>query len=380
MKKFFKLLTTRLLVCTVACAAAGAARGQQAPPPKGLSSDMGVPELILVSPSAKETQVGQPLLNVRVTAASVTPEVEVRYTLNNSDGVSANARKSYKNMPVEFQVKLALGLNQLTIIAVNEKGSSAPIILSVTYEARKRINDDLIFLGIGISRYRAAGMQASYAVSDVQQLGALFKTQEEGSVFDHVHPQYVMNEEATRAALIKGLSWVEDKADEPDDVALVYVSGLFGGESSLGGPYFLTFEHASDADSEINDVSVETILRRLSTVKGRVVLLLEHAGTAGKLDSYIAYKIVRSAPENIAVCMAFPEGASAGPARERGALAEALVAGLRGAADIDRDNSINLEELQNWLTQRSKAGGGFSVTCNSPAGWRPLPLFYAGTR
>jgi len=381
MNRISKLCAAGLKVCAALLVVAAQAVPQQAPPPQRQGADMGAPELLLLSPSEAVTKVSEPFFTVAVMAVSVVPAVSIRFKLSNSGEGWAESVSTSQNLPVTRRITLTRGENRLTMTASNVKGESEPTTRTIFYEPRMSKNDDLLFLGIGVSRYRERSLHLAFPARDAQELAALFGTQEKSGVFDNVNSLLVPDEKASRHELINAFRWLKDKAGEADDVALVYIAGHFARGARGGEYYFLSYEHRPDSDLEINDLSVETIMRLLAGVRGRVILLIEQGGGVGKSDEMLAHDVVRSAHERFAVCMASPGSeppVENAPPRERGFLAQAVIEGLRGPADRSGDGTVDVDELQNWLRSWGRSrpqARGISFSCSPNPSAKSFPIY-----
>jgi len=183
--------------------------------------------------------------------------------------------------------------------------------------------------------------------------------------------------EATRENIIKGLEWLGDKADEPEDVAFIFFEGRLSRDYT-GRFYLLASGHASGEDPEIRGVDLNTVMRTLARFPSRVVFIiagsLHGAARQGSLERTLA------ASPNVLVCTALTEeGESPGsPDGAHGLFASALFEGLNAKADANGDGFVLTDELMPWLSRRVREAtdGRLQVGCSTPEASQPLRLFF----
>lgn len=389
-------MNRRARLCAALLLAAGAvgapAAGRTGAPRAGLKGAAGVgaaqradtraPDIVLMSPQQDRTVVNEQQFTVKVMALSLTGRMEIKVTVANSQGVSAKTIPAAQKEIVRHEVTLAPGDNTLTVVASNEQASSKPLVRTLVYVPGERRQDDLVYLGIGISRYRQTGLSPSFADVDAEELARLFKQQEGGRAFDRVEPKVLKNEAATRAGIIEGLQWLADKADEPEDVALLFISGHIGRGPS-GQYYLLTYNHRGESDPEIHDLAFHEIMEMLSEVRGQVLLLIDgRARRSGKELVTLSYAFEADDKRRALVCFGSAEAGPAGAeetAWGHSAFTKALIDGLGGACDAPpKDGTVDTRELGICLSglAANLTKDRQRPTClAAPAGTGPVSLF-----
>jgi len=174
----------------------------------------------------------------------------------------------------------------------------------------------------------------------------------------------IVDRDATRANIIKGLTWL-DQATTQHDVAMLYLSG-HGWRDQTNDYYFLA------SDTHVKDIQAEGVLWSVFTKavgnvssRGRFVFLLDtcHAGgitgnvkTRDIVDSTALIKELSSV-EVGAVVLAAASGRHVALESSEwggGAFTNSLVSGLHGEADLDHDDVLTLKELDYFMSQRVK--------------------------
>lgn len=368
----------------VACAALVLSGAAEVAAQKPLAHDVGTirrdvaaPELFILSPREPQTVVAEEDFSVEAIATSLKSRLVIKMKLVNAAGTSEKIERVNQQQSVRFDLKLAQGENTVTIVAVNEEAasgvenSSNTLVRTITYTPRKSAQDDLLYLGVGVSNPR-----------DVEELAQLFKTQEAGRVFDRVDAQIIKEAEATRAGVIKGLRWIVDKADEPEDVGLVFLSGRVGRDQA--GEYYLFASNHSQAESdlEIYDVPFTTILRTLATARGRVLIFVDaSAPDADKSLATFSQRLADLGSGGLLICSttsnATPAPAASDTAKHN-TLADMVVEGLKGAGDANKDGFVDTLELRGWLNSRigMSSYGRQGLDCSAgSSGKAAFPIF-----
>ena len=214
-------------------------------------------------------------------------------------------------------------------------------------------------LAIGVSDYGAAArhLDLAYADQDARDVAAALRDSQ-GGLYARVLPSVLVNEEATRVAILSELNALAAamQAGGGQDVAVVLFSGH--GEMVDEDEFYL-LPHGVDASSA--DALVAAALPatqfhdRIAKVArhGRVILFLDACFSGGAtmpLDRSL--RAMLSAPNLSVFASASPRERSLERSDWRnGALSEALLAALR-EADEDHDGLIRISDLSRFLSER----------------------------
>lgn len=138
-------------------------------------------------------------------------------------------------------------------------------------------------LAIGVSKYEDPRINLRYADQDAESIAQIFKSQE-GVLFNEVSTRVLVNEEATREAILNSMSRFLGQAVK-DDVVLIFMSG-HGWKDNIGSYYFLP--HNATWENLISNglpmSQFELALKSLHQNVEKLILLLDtcHAGAASE--------------------------------------------------------------------------------------------------
>lgn len=272
-----------------------------------------------------------------------------------------------------FPVRLRQGDNRFEIKATSKRGRAAR--RTIVIPGRAADPDDpspgfrihLWGLVVGVSRYADPGLSLRFADKDAVAIKRVLEAQA-GKLYQEVHIRSLVNEEVTRDAIIEGISSHLGRA-APNDVVFIFVAGHGIQHRQTGSYYFVP-----------HDATLETLLSRglrttdfkesiniLSRNVERIVIMMDTCHS-GAMDAKS-----RALPpgSNLAEIMKFSKGLfilsgsrdgelSYEDERYRisdgdtghGAFTLALLEGMTGAANHDRDDHISLNELFHYVSRR----------------------------
>jgi len=184
-----------------------------------------------------------------------------------------------RHITLSPKVKLFSGANRITAVAHDEHGfSSNPKYLDVLCEAPSFSRPGLYVLSIGSSRYAkmSSQWQLSFAHTDARAIVDVFKRQK-SDLFDRVEYTLLTNADVT-VQTIKGALEDLTKISE-NDLAVIFMAG-HGVKGPDGTFYFLTSEGSAD-NPEAGGLSWSMLGDYLTTIKGRVILMLDACHSGG---------------------------------------------------------------------------------------------------
>ena len=258
----------------------------------------------------------------------------------------------------------------LSCSPAGNRGPSAkgPSVFGDTEEGRRVAGVWGVF--VGISEYEDAELNLNFADRDATELHAFFTTHFAGKVpADHF--TLLTNSDASRGEILSALHEVMGRAFE-EDLVIVALS-MHGLPDRMGaGLYFLA--HDTDPNKLWDKgISQDEILKFMSHSRARrIVLFLDscNSGGFGAAGSLVTTKNVKAADTNrLLMALAevhdgvavFTSSSAAERSREsrgycggHGAFTCALLQGLRGRADQDRDGLIRVRELFDFIYRRVK--------------------------
>jgi hypothetical protein len=344
------------------------------------------PTVQLLSPR-ENTTTAQPEIRVQAKITSTREVTEVTLTVN---GRPAWKRK--KGIAVEpvlsgnlidQTVTLDPGDNTIAVIASNENGVSQPAIVRVTYQKPRVSKPNLYLFAVGVSDYADDRYDLRYAHKDAQAFADLFKSQA-GKLFDRVETRVLLNADATRDNIFNGLDWLLKEATQKD-LAIAFISG-HGTYDARKNYYFIPHDVKLE-NLRGTGVKWEEFQDTLSSLPSKAMLFVDtcHAGrvtgkTKGSRDFDITAVIADLATDEAGVVvMASSTGREVSLEDEKwghGAFTLALIEGLSGKADDNRDGAVYLTEIDDYVTNRVKelTNGEQHPTTQKPTTVRSFPL------
>ncbi len=283
------------------------------------------------------------------------------------------------------EVQLEEGENQIAIIATNDLGSTEQAII-VTYIPSRLQMPNLCILAIGISDYERDefNLDLSYAAIDAQDIVDAFATQAV-LFFDKVKTRLLLNEEAGEDNILDSLDWMLRETKQYD-MAIIFVSGHGHLHELTGDYYFLP--HDGDPErlrsTAILWSQFENVLKRLP---GLSVLFVDtcHAGGVtgtGTKSAAVNLKAIQDFATAGRGWMAMTsstevEFSREDPAWGHGAFTKAILDGLAGGADYNRNDIIDTFELNSYVTNRVQelTGGAQHPTTETSTNYAAFPLF-----
>lgn len=215
----------------------------------------------------------------------------------------------------------------------------------------------LFVLAIGVGRYADARVNPlGLPAKDATDFAAVFNTQS-GQAYASVATRVLTEDMATKEAISKGLSWLAGSVTERD-FGILFMAGHAVNHPN-GSYYFLSHDTAFDRlpATSVDEASIRTALVRL---KGRAVLFVDtcHAGNAlGSAKGYSrdVSKIANTlaAPENGVIVFASSTGRQESQEKKEwgnGAFTKALIAGLRGRADLMQSGRVTFQGLGYYVS------------------------------
>ena len=141
-------------------------------------------------------------------------------------------------------------------------------------------NVTLWVLSVGVSRYAEESINLKFADHDAERIAEVLKTQE-GVLFNKVNTLVLTDKQATRGAILQGMSQFLSQAAE-DDVVLIFLAGHGLQDRQTGTYYFVP--HNANAENLIYEglpmPMFEEGIKRLQSFVKKLVLWTDtcHAG------------------------------------------------------------------------------------------------------
>jgi WD40 repeat protein len=262
----------------------------------------------------------------------------------------------------EWTVQLTPGAHRISALARSAVSSATSSAVEVLYRPAtppdpKDLRPSLYVLCIGINAY-PGDLALQYAAADARELSRTLADRSR-PLFREVKTDLLVDGQATRAAILARLAGLK-KQMKPHDVAVIFYAG-HGHRDDMGRFYLLSCDMDPD-DLDHTTVTGEELKKCLADLPGRVLLLLDacHAGAIGgrvkgarPLTDDLARELADDDCGVIVMCAAMGgEESQENGVQRHGLFTQALIEGLSGAADYNKDGLIQLTELDLYVDNR----------------------------
>ena len=214
---------------------------------------------------------------------------------------------------------------------------------------------------IGITKYKDSTLSTlQFADRDASLFEQYLQSKAGGNLpVDNI--RLLVNENATIAAIYDALNWLQERC-KPGDKAYFYFSGHGDVETNNKGLGYLLAHNSPPSNYRNNAITIEDLNKMaayLSTKSKATVVLITDACHSGELagDYYKGRQLVanqlRLILNNEVRLAACRVDEKAGEGEEwgggRGVFSYYLLKGLEGLADVNRNDTIQLQELTSYL-------------------------------
>ena len=307
--------------------------------------------------------------------------VRIKGAITDPSGIAAadiNGRPLSLDSQGNFLIRLKLtdGDNQVRILATDTFGNRAEKHLAIKRPSRSTQTGEttgmslraprptLWVLAIGISQYRNANLNLRFASHDAETIAAFFQ-QHSSSIYAEIKVKALTNERATRTNIIVAMERFLGQAAK-GDVVLIFIAGHGIQHKTTGSYYFLTHNadenhlvgqalRWSDFDEMINILhqNVDKIILMLDTCHAGAIKVSLRSGSGGedlaavmrKAQGLYTLAASKAGEESVEsdrfVSFRQPPG--------HGAFTYAILQGLAGEANYNRDDYISVMELFNYV-------------------------------
>jgi WD40 repeat protein len=347
------------------------------------------PSVTLTSPSGLGVVKAEPKFEARATARSVGkhPVTGLRLLVNGRPyvgrtGVQTVNYPELGEVQASWAVELPPGLYTLAAVAEStvSRAVSPPVEVRITGGNGDQ-RPALYILAVGIDDYPEP-MQLKFAAADADAITQVFRDKA-GRVFRQVETKVLKNKEATGKAIEQGFNWLAGKMTH-QDVGIMFFSGH--GLRLLTGTLYLIPADVDPKNIQRTCVSARALKWQLTQIPGRIVLMLDtcHSGAAtdrlggtrGFSDDLVRDLVSEDYGIVVMSSSAGREFSLESPLVNQGVFTKALVEGLSGQADVNRDGLVFLNELDAyaaWRVRNLSGGLQHPITAKPPT-IRSFPL------
>jgi Caspase domain len=349
-------------------------------------TDIFLPDVTILEPE-NSGKTDNPNLRVRALVRSPLPLVGVSVSLNGEPirkiPIEASFRQRTRYVFDEV-ITLRRGSNTISVAAENEKAWSKPVVREVVYEPESQAAPGLRVLVIGVSKLKSSTMDNKFATADAEAFVKVMGTQTPANgLFSTVDIRALIDEAATKAAILKELKWLNASSQSDNDVRILFLSGSVTTDYLENTVYFLTSQFEPKTDLALDNVRLDTFWEVLDTGHGKTIFFVDVDWVQGG-GRYPLEKFVRfGQDENFHNYIASADGQNiiTDPTWKNSAFAMALLEGLTGKADAGKqDGIIDTHELQSWIRLRVEELTNGKQLASIEVGRRRLPLFKLANR
>jgi WD40 repeat protein len=256
----------------------------------------------------------------------------------------------------------------------------------------------LYVLAVGVSKYMTY-KSLEFAHQDAEDFVTAMRGQE-GELYGQVVPRILSNNEATLTEIIDGLQWLAKQAKDASDLTILFLSGH--GLTDENNSYYFLPHNVELSSLWATSVSQEMLIKFLGAIKkGKRVVFIDtcHAGATTSLGAMnvgsgtaftqpmprvdidrFANELARGIGV-VAITSSTGTQDSIEDARwKNGAFTEALLEGLNGKADYQKNGVITVDELNLYLAWRVRALTGDKQTPMKAGVWSDFPIARVQTR
>lgn len=355
-----------------------------------------LPPRVKIASPASGHNAPQNEIEVRATATSAGehPVTSLRLLLDGRpyqglNGVQKISDPQLGEVTRSWKIELDPGRHKLTVLASSAVSQGTSDDVEVVYGGADTSDQvrlpKLYVVAIGISEY-PGDMKLNYAAKDAASLSSAIKSHGK-PLFRDIEMQLIADQQATRSAVLKGLTWLREQMTQND-----YGIFFFAGHGDLdndGSLYFLPVD-ADSKDLLSSAVPAEQVKRALSGIPGKLITIIDACHSAGIAGSKIGKRrgetpltddlirdLVTDESGVVAMCSSTGREFSLENNEHRqGTFTLAIVEGLSGKADFNKDGVVYLNELDTYVTDRVKEltrGQQHPVTAK-PGNVRSFPL------
>ena len=308
--------------------------------------------------------------------------------------VKTQASKKIDGLRAEIDVVVPLTQtdNKISVIASNRHTQSEPEIINVKWKTKivgtvaatqDIYKPDLYLLSIGVSKYEQSGYSLDYAHKDAESIAFVLNRQS-GKLYGKIYKKIITNQNATRENILNGLDWILKESTQKD-LSVIFIAG-HGLWDDWKNYYFLPYDGNPDK-LRTSGVKWFDFTDVLSILSSKVIFLVDtcHSGSVtgkrrGVQDMTDAIRELKNSGSGVVVMTASTGKESSQERHEwkHGAFTKALIEGLEGKADYDRDNTVDIKEIDLFITKRVKAltNGSQHPTTEIPKTMPNFPLVY----
>ena len=348
------------------------------------------PVVSILSPAEGAAVSGTPVtVRYSLRSPSGEPVTAVRFLVDGrpvsaSRGLVVTAVEG-RDVPAEAEVAIPAADCTVSVIAENRHASSAEAKVRLRwagaaaggFSAKPR----LYVLAVGVGAYQNPALRLGFPAKDAADFASAMKAQKD-RLYREVEARVLTDAGASRDEIMDGLEWVQ-RQTTAKDVAAVFFAG-HGVNDSTGTYYFLPVG-ADPERLKRTGVPYTDVVTTLRAIPGKALFFIDtcHSGNilggrrgAGDVNAMVNEL---ASADNGAVVFTASTGSQYSLENaewKNGAFTKALVEGLGGAADYQKNGRITLKMLDLYISERVKelTRGAQAPTTIIPASVPDFPV------
>lgn len=246
---------------------------------------------------------------------------------------------------------------------------SEKVKFTITYKGASEAKPRLFLITIGIDKYKNPKYNLNYAQADADGVVRMI-SQQSKTLFQEIIPFTIRNEKATKANIYSALEQIKTKALEQDMIVVYYAGhGVMSGGADKEKEFFIvphdvTQLYGRDEMLYEKAISAADLKKYAQAINAqKQVFILDACQSAGALESLEGQS--RGAAEEKAIAqLARSTGtfwitstgsdqfASEFAKLGHGIFTYALLEGIGGAADVNKDQRLTIRELSTYIENK----------------------------
>lgn len=305
--------------------------------------------------------------------------------------VTLNRVQSLPSGETSFQLSIHLvkAAGKVQIAAEGRNGVSMPVEIDYRSSApalRDRPRPSLFMVAVGISRYADARINLVQASKDARDIARSLE-QQHGQFYERVQVKLLLDDAATRTAVLDALKWLQ-ATPGPDDTSVLFLAGH--GVLDAADTYYFLPHDMRESRLQRTAVSESQLREALSNVRGRALFFVDtcFAGQAiGKLERRETMRLINGMAQPEHGVIVFSGSARRQESLEssawgNGAFTKALLDGLAGQADAAKLGFVTHVGLDGYVGQavRALTNGRQTPVTAMPQGLIDYPIASVGVK
>lgn len=260
--------------------------------------------------------------------------------------------------------------NYFYVTASSKAGiESEKVKFTINYKGATEAKPKLFLLTIGIDKYKNPKYNLNYAQADADGVAKMI-TQKSQSLFNEIIPYTIRNEKATKTAVYAALEQIKAKALEQDMIVVYYAGhGVMSGGTDKEKEFFIVPHDVTQLygrdemlfEKAISAADLKKYAQAINAQKQVFILdACQSAGALGALEEQsrgaaeekAIAQLARSTGTFWITSTGSDQFASEFAKLGHGIFTYALLEGIGGAADVNKDQRLTIRELSTYIENK----------------------------